>query len=236
MESKMKQPAELERTVRTVTPGARLAAVADNRAAWNASFEPVLAGLRRMLLARRPQELARLAGVNWDAAVSEFEVTWLLTDYRITWPDLVVHTGAGSHVCPASVQGLFLYYLSLADGTPPADSWLSFRELPDGWLYHLAFHSYTGAVLVRTLAGDTAALARGAARVGGRAIVVGDCSYEFQVLPKVKLAIVYWRGDEEFPPDAQVLFDAAASHYLPVDGLAYVAGNLVQQVVKECAE
>lgn len=231
----MKPPALFERNVPTGGPGAAPSAVADNRAAWNASFEPVVDGLRRTLLARRPQELARLAGVNWDAAMSGFEVSWLLTDYRITWPDLVVHTGAGSQVCPASVQGLFLYYLSLADGTPAAGAWLSFRELPNGWLYHLAFHSYTGAVLVRTLAGDTAALARGAARVGGRTISAGDCGYEFQVLPRVKLAIVYWCGDEEFPPDAQVLFDAAASHYLPVDGLAYVASHLVQQVLKECA-
>ena len=232
----MKQPALFDRGVPTGGPGAALSAVTDNRAAWNASFEPVVAGLRRTLLARRPQELGRLAGVNWDADVSEFGVSWLLTDYRITWPDLVVHAGAGSQVCPASVQGLFLYYLSLADGTPPAGAWLSFRELPDGWLYHLAFHSYTGAVLVRTFAGDTAALARGAVRVGGNAIDVGDCGYEFQVLPRVKLAIVYWCGDEEFPPDAQVLFDAAASHYLPVDGLAYLASHLVQQVIKEGAE
>ena len=54
----MKQPALFDRTVPTGGPGAALSAVADNRAAWNASFEPVVAGLRRTLLARRPQELA----------------------------------------------------------------------------------------------------------------------------------------------------------------------------------
>jgi hypothetical protein len=228
----MKQSLLFERSVRT--------AQADNRAAWNASFAPVVAGLRRMLRGRRPQELAQLAGMSWDPAANEFEVTWLRTHYRINWPELVVSTGAGGagaggEVCPASVQGLFLHYLSLADGAPPAGTWLSFRDLPDGWLYHLAFQSYTGALLVRSCGHDMAALARGEERAGGGAIEIGDCGYAFQVLPRVKLAIVYWRGDEEFPADAHVLFDAAASHYLPVDGLAFIGSHLVQEVLKECA-
>ena len=68
--------------------------------------------------------------------------------------------------------------------------------------------------------------------VGGVKIDVGDCGYAFQVLPRVQLAIVYWLGDEEFPPQAQVLFDAAASHYLPVDGLALLGSDLVRRLLK----
>ena len=39
-------------------------------------------------------------------------------------------------------------------------------------------------------------------------------------LPGIALAVVYWRGDDEFDAEARVLFDAAAPHYLSTDGLA----------------
>ncbi len=188
-----------------------------------------------MLLARQPQQLALLAGADWDPEASVLRLIWLGTDYRITWPELTVFPGGGGEPCPASIQGLFLYYLSLADGSPPAGTWIAFRELPNGWLYHQAFQGYTGAVLVRSLGDDMAAFARVAELAGGTVIEVGDCGYAFQVLPRIRLAVVYWRGDEEFPADAQVLFDEACSHYLPIDGLAFVGSHLVQHLLQLAA-
>ncbi|MEZ4716862.1 MAG: DUF3786 domain-containing protein [Caldilineaceae bacterium] len=34
---------------------------------------------------------------------------------------------------------------------------------------------------------------------------VGDCGFAFRVLPAVTLAVVYWRGDDEFAPEAHPL-------------------------------
>lgn len=204
------------------------------RAGWNASFEPVLAELRTKLQARLPEQLARLAGAEWDAAAGELRLSWLRTHYRITWPALIAYaggTGPGSEACPGSVQGLFLYYLAMADGALPAGEWITFRELPEGSFYHLAFQSYTGAALVRAFGDDMAALAQAAESAGGSAMAVSDCGYAFQVLPRVRLAVVYWRGDEEFPAEAQVLFDRAAAHYLPIDGLALLGSHLVQRLL-----
>lgn len=202
------------------------------RAAWNASFEPVLAELRTTLRVRLPLQLARLAGVEWAGKASELRLSWLGTGYHITWPGLIAFADGASEPCPGSIQGLFLYYLSLADGSPPANEWITFRELPDGVFYHQAFEGYTGEVLVRTIGDDMAALARAAELAGGVSIDVGDCSYAFQVLPRITLAVIYWRGDEEFPAKAQVLFDRTASHYLPIDGLAMLGSHLVQRLLK----
>jgi hypothetical protein len=220
----MNQPTVFDRNTRLSRPA--------GRAGWNASFEPVLADLRRALLARQPEHLALLAGAEWDPAASELRLSWLGTEYCITWPELAVFARGAQEPCPASVQGLFLYHLSLADGSPPAGTWVSFRELPDGWLYHQAFQGYTGALLVRTLGDDMAALVRAAELAGGTVMEAGDCGYAFQVLPRVRLAVVYWRGDEEFPAETTVLFDAAAAHYLPIDGLAFLGSHLVQHLLR----
>ena len=44
---------------------------------------------------------------------------------------------------------MILYYLSYADGTPLADRWIGYRELPDGTFYSQAFQGYSGDRLAR---------------------------------------------------------------------------------------
>lgn len=219
----MNQPTVFERNRNLTKPA--------GRAAWNESFGPVLAELRDALRRSQPEQVAFLSGSAWDAQASELRLDWLGTGYRIPWPDLVAYPADGGDACPANVQGLFLYYLATADGCPPADTWVAFRDLPDGWLYHQAFQGYTGQVLVQALGNDVDALATATRALGGEALAVSDCGYAFQVLPRVRLAVVYWQGDEEFEPRAQVLFDAAAGHYLPIDGLALLGSDLVRRLL-----
>jgi hypothetical protein len=52
------------------------------------------------------------------------------------------------------------------------------------------------------------------------------------VLPRLKLAIAMWAGDEDFPAQARVLFEATAPHYLSTDGLAILGGQLIGHMLK----
>jgi hypothetical protein len=201
------------------------------REAWQESFQPVLDELRVALQARPPQRVAELAGAQWDAAASELRLCWLDRCYRIAWPEMVVFPVDCEEPALANVQGLLLYYLDRADGTPRAEEWISFRELPDGWLYHQAFQGYTGDRLVQALENDLADFVRRCKALGGMSMELGDKGYAFQVLPSVWLAVVYWQGDEEFPAQAHVLFDAAAGHYLSADGLALLGSHLVSHLL-----
>lgn len=142
------------------------------------------------------------------------------------WP------AGGDEPCPEELQALFLDYLRAADGTPISGKWLSFRELPQGQFYFRAFQGYAERPLVEAVGNDITGIREAAERLGGQNIAYGDCGYAFDVLPRVRLAVVHWLGDEEFPPNASVLFDASAERYLPVDGLANLGRMLTSRLVK----
>ncbi len=62
------------------------------------------------------------------------------------WTYLVAHPAGAVTPVPATgkppavaVHIVLLHYLLTADGAPPADRWLAFRELPDGMFYAQAF-------------------------------------------------------------------------------------------------
>jgi hypothetical protein len=50
-------------------------------------------------------------------------------------------------------------------------------------------------------------------------VKIGDASFILRAFPRVTLQYVLWQGDEEFPPSAQLLFDACVDHYLSLEDI-----------------
>jgi hypothetical protein len=48
----------------------------------------------------------------------------------------------------------------------------------------------------------------------------------------VRLAAVLWEGDDEIAARAAILFDAAAGHYMPTDGLALLGSGLAGRLIR----
>jgi hypothetical protein len=162
-------------------------------------------------------------------------VEFLRREYVIDQAEWTIARAEDGAAPPSIVQSLLLTYLYTADGTPPTDRWVGFRELPNGLFYAQAFQGYTGAALVRELGGHLDRFRRASEKLQGTLLPIGEAGYAFQVLPRLKLAVVMWSGDDEFPAQAQVLFQESAPHYLITDGLAIVGSLLIGQIVKAAA-
>jgi hypothetical protein len=175
--------------------------------------------------------VAERSGATIDRA-GNLRVAFLQREYVVDHDEWSVTYADGGAVPPSIMQSLILTYLYTADGTPPIDRWMGFRELPNGLFYAQAFQGYTGAALVRELHSDVELFKQASDKLRGAALAIGDAGYAFPVLPRLKLAVVMWSGDDEFPPQAQVLFQETAPHYLITDGLAIVGSLLIGQIVK----
>ena len=138
-----------------------------------------------------------------------------------------------------SIVIMLLHYLLGADGTPPSGRWLAFRDLPGGMFYAQAFAGKAEAVLARWTSGEgtnqerVESLASEAVGLGGQALGMADVSFCFEALPRLPVAVLLWRGDQEFPGEARVLFDATAHHCLPTEDLAGVGDWLAHRLARE---
>lgn len=65
--------------------------------------------------------------------------------------------------------------------------------------------------------------------MGGEKLSLGDASFMFHALPRLRLAVILYLADEEFPSSVNILFDAAAN-YLPTYDLTIVAAILVERL------
>jgi hypothetical protein len=165
-----------------------------------------------------------------------FELTLWNQSVIVTYPDWVARDAVNQATLSITTQGLLLYYFLTADGIQPGQKWISFRELPNGRFYNQAYQGYTGAELTRTFKNDLDHLDRSVARLGGvqpgvNSQILGDRVYMFQALPHLAMLVVYWCGDEDFPPSAQILFENTAPHYLPTDVCAYLGSSLTRKLI-----
>ncbi len=197
---------------------------------WRRSLQPSIEVARAELKGRKLAELAALSGAEYRPG--ELRLRLLERAYRITYPELLVYELGSGQPAPEEIQALLLDYLRRATGTPPSGEWLAFRELPEGQFYYRAFQGYSGDSLVRAFRNDLEGFKRAALALGGEPLPLGDAAFAFQPLPYIRMAVVYWRGDEEFSPQATVLFDAAAGQYLPTDGLAILGRWLCAKLIK----
>ena len=176
-----------------------------------------------------PAEAVARTGVEWDG--KEFYVNLRGRDYRVSHPTYTLRAVDGGALPPLPTQTFLLRYLLEAKAVKGSGAWLTFREMPWGELY---IKPYTGRVLTRaafTFGTRLAAFRKGAEALGGVPVGHGDAGYEFTLVGDFKMRILVWEGDEEFPPNAQVLYsDNFADGFAAEDRV--VAGDILISTIK----
>ena len=177
-----------------------------------------------------PQDvIARLKDVRWDG--KEFYVNLLGVEYAISHPEYAIRDTDGCKVPPLPTQTFLLRYLLEGKTVASTGAWLTFREMPWGELY---IKPYTGRVLTRaafTFGTRVAAFKKAAEAMGAELVPHGDAGYRFRLIGEYEMQILVWEGDDEFPPNAQVLYsDNFADGFAAEDRV--VAGDILITSIK----
>ena len=173
--------------------------------------------------------VGRLGSVKWDG--KEFYVNLLGRDFAISHPDYAIRALDGGKLPPLPTQTFLLRYLLECRDVDWRGEWKTFREMPWGEMY---IKPYTGRVLTRaafTFGFHTAAMRAAAEKMGALPVKHGDAGFEFDLVGGYKMQILVWEGDDEFPPNAQILYsDNFAEGFAAEDRV--VAGDILIGTIK----
>ena len=177
-----------------------------------------------------PQDvIARLSCVKWNGA--EFSLNLLGREFVISHPAYAVSAKDGGSIPPLPTQTFMLRYLLESKDVLWNGQWKTFREMPWGEMY---IKPYTGRVLTRaafTFGTRLDAFRSACEKMGASPVPHGDAGYLFQLVGGYQVQILVWAGDEEFPPNAQVLYsDNFAEGFAAEDRV--VAGDILISTIK----
>ena len=171
----------------------------------------------------------RIRDLKWDG--KEFYVNLLGRAFAIAHPDYAIRAVDGGTLPPLPTQTFLLRYLLEAKELAWNGQWKTFREMPWGELY---IKPYTGRVLTRaafTFGTRVQKFREACEKMGATPVKHGDAGFQFELVGNFRMQILVWEGDDEFPPNAQILYSENFAEGFAAEDRV-VAGDILISTIK----
>jgi hypothetical protein len=188
----------------------------------------------RDFFASNPEERARRSGAQCIPRDNRFEIRLSFLGREIK----ILVTPADKKIVfePAEIHFpekiVILHYLNGDADSPPTGELIGFEGIPDGRQYLANFRGRTYVPLLKKFGSDPEKIVKAAAQLGGEKAEFGDFSVAIPVLPRIRITIILWRGDEELGPEAKIVFDRNIVHQLPVEDIIVLCNLIAIRLIK----
>ncbi len=114
--------------------------------------------------------------------------------------------------------GLFMvHYLLTAKDVPIQKEWISAKDMPGGTTFFRGPHAIPVHLIRKRYEKDLRGFCDACERLGGTPLHMADKAYTFRIAPRIPVALLLWRGDDEFPAESRMLFDRSIMAHLALD-------------------
>jgi hypothetical protein len=106
--------------------------------------------------------------------------------------------------------------------------WAAFRDLKDGAPFSAAFQSGIHEPLAATFTGNGDCLVSAVQKLRGQRLP--DNSFVIPAFDCIPVKLNFWDADDEFPAQANILFDKSATDYIHVESIVTIASEALYQL------
>ena len=110
-------------------------------------------------------------------------------------------------------------------GAAQCGTWLPFRSLRGAGPFAPAFDRNILRPLAATFSGHRDAFLAAAEQLGGTPLPHGDAGALLYAFACIPMQFLFWDGDDEFPAQANILYDASATDFIHVESTVTLASE-----------
>ena len=180
-----------------------------------------------------PAGMAARCGLPYDGETHAITMNLLGEQFLVSHPD---YTIVGPTPLTNAERILFLRYLLDGRKAQPLGQYLTYREFPWGEVY---LQQFTGRCIKRfafSYGSRPELLGKIMERLPARPLSRSDCGWELELMEGLTIQLLLWVGDDEFPPNAQILFSDNFRHAFTAEHLANVGDIVLNRMKKIGAE
>ena len=162
----------------------------------------------------------------------KWTVALLGDSYEIGLKDRQVLSNSCNVPAKDHVVILLLHYIiaTFKNKYIPSGEWISFKEIGGGEIYYPAFKEAVIKPILRKYGTHPENLFSILERFKGEKIESTGAGIEIVTFPEVKVRIIVWAGDEEFGPEASLLFDKSLAKIYTMEDITvlshFIVGNI----------
>ncbi len=170
------------------------------------------------LSALDPREVCNRAICTYDEADRCYAVSVWDHEYRI-FPDQsrIDSTSANPERLHPYFDLFIIHYLLRAKEIEPAGQWISEKDIPGGSTFFRGPHAIPTHLISTRFGNAVQGFKERCEEFKGVTLGLADAAYVFALTTRVPVAVLYWKGDDEFPPESKILYDKTIAEHLAAD-------------------
>jgi hypothetical protein len=170
-----------------------------------------------------PKNVCKQAKVTFDAEIASYTLRSFGCDLGIAINDrkIIEYPDAngpsllgklGRELCLSA-----LWYMITAKNIPETNRLVKPASLPGGQIFVKGSHVLPLEEAAVKYDGNPQNFIETGVMYGGEKLSYGDASIKLYPYPRVPVVLILWKGDDEFPPNVDILLDASCDLQLPLD-------------------
>ena len=186
---------------------------------------------------KEPQTVAAFLHVRYSDETECFIVPYFGTDFCVNRKEQTVTDCETGEEPPLDDAILILHYLTFSEPNSiflTQNKWVSLKEIPNGGaLFYPAFHQDSIRALIDTFGNHPSRFTESARKLHATPCTMGDVSAVFEAFPLFSLCAAVWEGDDEFEPNATVLFDPSIAQLLHIESIIGLGMRLTKKLIEQ---
>ena len=184
------------------------------------------------------EQQCRQADAQYQRTDSQEIITinYLNRPYLVVLPEVEIFLVDSEDQVPIRDKVLILHYLTSAKGTPLANKFITYKELPGGNTYFPTFSKRTTKPILKYFSQNPHLLIQAATNLGGYKADYGDVSVTINAFSRVPITIVLWQGDDELAPEGSIIFDSTISDYLSSEDITIMCETITWKLINYLRE
>lgn len=167
---------------------------------------------------RDPQDVCRRASCTYDA-INEFYTLPVWGDEYGIFPNRfkINCIGNPTHILHDYFYLFIIRYLLDAKEIEPSGEWISEKDIPGGTTFFRGPHEIPTNLITRRFNNNINEFKKSCEQLHGTPLNMADAAYSLQITPRIRVAVLYWRGDDDFPAESKILYDKTIVDQLASD-------------------
>lgn len=187
----------------------------------------------RELAEKNPEDVCRAVLCSYDEESCSYSLHIWGDEYLVSPRENKIKRITDKLPSPSDIFYFFiLHYLLHSKVTEIKNKWISEKEIPGGDLFFTVSHEIPTHLISERYNNDIEGFKRACVHLQGIPIGLADASYKFNITPGIPVAVLFWDGDEDFPPESKLLFDESIAGLLAPDIVLALAFEVCTRIGK----
>ncbi|MBI9090604.1 MAG: DUF3786 domain-containing protein [Desulfobacterium sp.] len=183
------------------------------------------------LAEKNPEDVCRRALCEYDKDKKCYTVFAWGDEYKIYPGEYKIDRISNNPEPPHKYFNVFLVnYLLQSKDVRIYNEWISEKDIPGGMNFFSGPHEIPTNQITKRFGDDVESFKKHCEKLDGTLFDMADAAYIFRITPRIKVAVLYWRGDEDFPAEAKLLYDKSITDQLASDIILAVAVDVCWRV------